>query len=245
MSLAPECLDKGAVWEGETVGKEIKMAGMDVYISEPAGPTTKAALFIADIHGWAPKNPRIIADEFAKKGYLSVLPDFFFGDPILPTFTPQDRERWQGAHGPSKVPEKLKLIDDVLAALKADYGITKVGVEGFCWGGFYAAELAVSGKVDVAVITHGSRVTTKQVQELTKPTSFLCAEIDNQIPEPLRKEFSEILAKKDFPCELKTYPGVSHGFSVRGDKTNPDIAEKAADALLSAIAFMDAHITEE
>lgn len=238
---AAKCCDKGFVWEGETVGVEGKCGGLDAYISKPEGPTTKAVILIADIFGWGAKNPRLIADAFAKRGYLAVLPDFFHGNPWVGELDMPRLMEWLGNFKKEAV---LAELDAICADLKG-LGITKLGTEGFCWGGLYSAILAKTGQVDSAIIAHGSFITKEDVEAIAKPTLWLCASNDMMITPEFLKEIESVMATKPFPSLIKVYPNTEHGFSVRGDKSDPYISQMATDALDAAIAWLDASLSEE
>jgi len=48
------------------LGSEVKLEGLDVYISEPLTPSDKAVLFLHDGFGWKLTNSRLLADHYAK-----------------------------------------------------------------------------------------------------------------------------------------------------------------------------------
>ena len=78
------CADcfKGHVHDGTIKGREIKLHGLDVYVSEP--PADRAVkgiiVMIPDAFGWDFINNRLVADNYAAKGSFKVyLPDFMNG----------------------------------------------------------------------------------------------------------------------------------------------------------------------
>lgn len=76
----PDCF-KGAVHSGTTVGKEVKLHGRDVYLSEPpnGAPAKGVILYIPDAFGWRFGNNRLLADNYASHGYRVVMPEFMDG----------------------------------------------------------------------------------------------------------------------------------------------------------------------
>jgi len=66
---------------------------------------------------------------------------------------------------------------------------------------------------------------------------FPCMQ-DPQIGEDVRKEFEAILAKKKTPTNSKFYPGMHHGWTIRGDDSDPKQKEGAADAFAEMVAFL-------
>ena len=73
----PDCV-KGYVHTGTPTGTEIKVGGVDAYA---VGPEDAARVIIigADIFGWKFVNTRLLADEYASKGFRVFIPDLFSG----------------------------------------------------------------------------------------------------------------------------------------------------------------------
>ena len=61
---------------------------------------------------------------------------------------------------------------------------------------------------------------------------------DPQIDEKFRKEIEAILAKKKAATNSKFYPGMHHGWTVRGDASDPKQKEGAADAFHQMVTFL-------
>ena len=64
------------------------------------------------------------------------------------------------------------------------------------------------------------------------------------LPKDLRTEIDAILASKrqqGMPTKSKFYPGAKHGWTIRGDPSDPKQAEDAADALSEMISWLNAH----
>ncbi|KAG6353510.1 hypothetical protein INS49_005471 [Diaporthe citri] len=79
------CCTVGCRHQGTPKGSNIRVAGKyDAYLAEPAPEKSHknaAILFLSDIMGvW--QNSRLLADEFAAAGYLTLLVDLFYGDPV-------------------------------------------------------------------------------------------------------------------------------------------------------------------
>ena len=65
-----------------------------------------------------------------------------------------------------------------------------------------------------------------------------CSMQDPQIGEELRKEIEEILAKKKTPTNSKFYAGCHHGWTIRGDASDPKQKAAASDAFGEMVAFL-------
>ena len=99
----------------------------------------------------------MLADDFARNGYRTVMPDLFQGE-ALPedvfTRTDFDREGWISRHGPTSW---VPAVDDTVAALQAE-GVTWIGTTGYCFGAPPAWHLAFKGLSKVTVVSHPSRL---------------------------------------------------------------------------------------
>jgi len=238
------CCVSGHSRVGETKGKIIDIAGVPTYLASPPEETKAphaAIVIITDIFGWDFVNARLFADAQAAASGINVyLPDFFLGDSVDASLMP-NLDGVEGAY--AKFVNGLKyvrmfsmvapwlyrhrqavtepLVHKVLDQLRAN-GITKLGVEGFCFGGWYVVELGNANNkdhpVDAVVATHPSMLKLPMVEALGKPAQFNCAEHDSMFPtNGLRTQSEEVLKKKDFRVEFFDYPGTSHGFAMRGD----------------------------
>lgn len=129
---------------GTPKGNNIRVAGKyDAYLAEPAPEKSHknaAILFLSDIMGvW--QNSRLLADEFAAAGYLTLLVDLFYGDPVPVHKTEDPSYDIQGwlAHGSNgKNPHTEEVVDPIIVdsinVLKGEYGIKKLGAVGYCFG---------------------------------------------------------------------------------------------------------------
>jgi dienelactone hydrolase len=71
------CCASGEIATGTPTGSEAQFGRRPAYIARPAVPTTRAVIIATDIFGYALPNVRLIADSFAKAGFLTVIPDTF------------------------------------------------------------------------------------------------------------------------------------------------------------------------
>lgn len=112
-----KCCLSGSVHSGTPKGREEQIGGIDVYVSEPESKSTaKTIVFITDIFGYKFKNVRLLADNYAKAGFYTYVPDVFNGDPLPEEFL-------QSVEPPLKVREQEGVVDkaketvDVMATL--------------------------------------------------------------------------------------------------------------------------------
>jgi len=119
-----------------------KVAGKwDAYIATP--PADKAhsgagILIVPDVIGiW--QNSKLIADQFAANGYLTLIIDVFNGD-ALTLNRPEgfDFQKWLQHGSDGNNPHTVAAVDPIVEAaiksLKEEHGITKLGAVGYCFG---------------------------------------------------------------------------------------------------------------
>jgi len=156
-----ECCLSGKVQSGTPVGRVEEIAGLQTYVSEPEnGSKAKTVIFLVDIFGWEFTNVRLLADQYAKAGFYTYVPDVHQGDSLPIEFL-------QNVEPPLKKQEKLTLVDKAKNAaiipttlgpwmvkhregvtkplidgfvntIRMTPGTNKIGAIGFCWGGRYA-----------------------------------------------------------------------------------------------------------
>ncbi|KAI0685283.1 dienelactone hydrolase endo-1,3,1,4-beta-D-glucanase [Cerioporus squamosus] len=246
----PEFCDncfKGVRHEGQPEGKIEKIRGVECYIATPTGdyPKDKVVLFLTDVFGIPLNNNKLLADDFARNGYRTVMPDILAGD-ALPedafTRTDFDREAWIARHGfESWVSE----VDAVVAALQAE-GVTWIGTAGYCFGAAPAWYLALKGVSKVTAVSHPARLRIPQdLQEYRDkakaPLLINSCEVDAQFPPEAQKLADELFGDGKFaPGYERTYwEGCTHGFAVRGDLSNPKVKAGKEGAFEATIKYFN------
>ncbi|KAK5043520.1 hypothetical protein LTR84_011451 [Exophiala bonariae] len=154
-----ECCKSGYKWHGQPVGKESTISGKKTYVN---GSNDDVAIsLVADIFGWTLTNATVLADHFAKDLNATVyVPDFFDGEVISPEML-EDPEKaksftimvWFGRHNKAKRgPEIIAVTEELHSKYE------KVGVLGFCYGGWAVFQLAGRDKnlVDCISTAHRS-----------------------------------------------------------------------------------------
>lgn len=155
------CCLSGKVHQGQPAGREDEIGGLSTYISEPENHSTaKSIIFICDIFGYTFPNIRLLADEYAKAGFYTYVPDFHQGDSLPLSFldnvepplkTQETLSLVDKAKNAAIVPATLgpwlakhregvsrPLIDGFVNTVRMTPGTNKIGAIGFCWGGRYA-----------------------------------------------------------------------------------------------------------
>ena len=212
-----------AMFEGE--------GDFPVYLAEPGGKATAAVIVIPEIFG---VNPGIRAkcDAWAAKGYLAAAPDIFWRfaegeelDPDVPTEFQQALENMAQFKGD----ECIRDIEALIHHLKREAGCEKVGLVGFCLGGFMAYLAATRTDIDASVGYYGVSIDAHlgEAHAIAKPLMLHIAGADHFVSaEAQAKIHAELDAHPR--VTLHDYPGLDHGFAAEmGDRRNEDGARLA------------------
>lgn len=267
VGMCPDC-GKGTVWRGDPNGHEETIGGLRTYVSLP--PTvrtpTAAIVYAHDILGYQFPNARLLADRIAAASGLPVyLPDLFVGDKIemdLKSFDKQptgilDRIA-RTVRVVAKAPAIISVVSRhppaaaipriaaVLADVRARHGgdAARIGMVGYCWGGKYALRFNAMGEIAATVGCHPSAVKLEEdVRGIRAPTLLILAEGDGMFPAPLQAASEGILAGAGVPSETIVFPGVKHGFCVRGDVADPTVAAARDAACARTAEWFVRHLT--
>lgn len=128
-----------------------------------------------------------------------------------------------------------------------------VGVAGFCWGGHFVTTLchdkirtdAGDRLIACGYVAHPSFLSyPSDIEKIVLPYSCAAAEIDQQMSAKNASKTKEILAAKTAKSkdqgiehEFVMYSGVKHGFAVRADEDEKDVAEAGKKAEEQAVKW--------
>ncbi|KAI0106382.1 dienelactone hydrolase [Nemania sp. FL0031] len=242
MSFSSCCL-KTFEWDGTPTGKEVKLAGIDAYVT---GDNKDAAvLFIHDVFGWKYPNNRLLADHYAREANVTVyVPDFFGGWVV--DYQLVEEERFDKIDLVTMAKENSREIrgPEMIAcakALKGELGFKRLGAIGFCYGGWAVCYLASSERgtplVDAISMAHPSWLVKEDIANLLVPTQVLAPEIDGAFPTELKVYTFETLLKLNLAFEYVHYPHIAHGGLVRGSEKVEKEREAMAAAKNAAVAW--------
>ena len=207
---------------------------LSAYKAEPAGKPRGAIVVIQEIFGLN-GHVRKIADQYAAEGFLAIAPALF--DRIRPGielgYSMADIQEGFGYKTATKTEDALK---DIQAAVNEAGKAGKVGVVGYCWGGYLAwmASSKLTG-LSASVPYYGGGMLDHA--DLVPRCPVMChfGERDNMIPaEGVRK-----LAAKHSGQQVYLY-AADHGFNC--DQRGSWDAPAATLARERTLAFLRAHV---
>lgn len=225
------------------MGKMIELTASDghklgAYRATPeemrAGKTRGAIVVIQEIFG-VNSHIKAVTDGFAADGYLAIAPAMF--DRVQKDFdvgyTPPDIEKGRALRAKITVEMAMK---DAQAAIDAVKGAGKVGIVGYCWGGFVAwmASARLSG-LCAAVPYYGGGILDNADIEPKVPVMAHFGEKDSMIPVDGVKK----LAAKHSKHQVFIY-AADHGFNC--DHRGSYNAPSAKQARERTLEFFRKHI---
>lgn len=248
-SMPPSCCLLGTTWtaSGTPTGRIGTLASKNTYIA--GADRTGAVLLIPDLLGWTFPNTRLLADAYAASAACTVyIPDFFDGE-VLP-FAPVLQGRWDELDVPGFVQRNGRDVREreifaCARALKGEEGFERVGVVGFCYGGWAAFRLGARAfndggerLVDCVSVGHPSLLTEGDVDGVGVPVQVLAPEHDPVYTVELKRRTFEVGLRAGVPFEYQHFPGVEHACFVRGDEEKPGEREAMARGKDAVVAWL-------
>ena len=194
------------------MGQDITLISSDgfkfeAYRCDPGGTTKGAIIVVQEIFG-VKRHIRDVTERFANVGYTAIAPALF--------------DRWHkdfdggynaddmsvGRDLKAKANAELdKVLADVEAARENVADAGKVGITGFCWGGFIAWMAACRLNVDASVAYYGGGIIDYNDEELKCPTIAHFGREDASIP----MADVEVIEARHPSAEIFVYEA-DHGF---------------------------------
>ncbi|KAM5341957.1 hypothetical protein ACJ41O_014988 [Fusarium nematophilum] len=219
---------------GKPVGKhEVHNGGKSrESLSHPA-----PALIRPNAFGLPLLENRLLADSFARAGFLTVMPDIFRGDPAPHDIT-FDAEEFLRKHTVNVTdPVIEKTVDYIRNTLK----VNKIAVTGYCFGGRYAFRFLAKGRgADVGYAAHPSFLQDDEVLAVDGPASIAAAEHDPLFEPERRLEVERLLGQTPQPFQVSVYSGTAHGFGTRGNVSIPEQKFGKEEAFFQAVRWFNA-----
>jgi len=221
------------------MGKMIELTASDghrlaAYRADPAGQPRGGIVVIQEIFG-VNSHIKSVADGFAADGYLAIAPAMFdrAQKNVDLGYSPQDIEKGRDIR--AKITTDMAMKDGE-AAVKAAAAAGKVGIVGYCWGGFVAwmASAKVPG-LACAVPYYGGGILDNADLQPKVPLMGHFGDKDAHIPVEGVKQ----LAEKHKRQQIFIY-AADHGFNC--DQRGSYNAPAAKQARSRTLEFFRKHI---
>jgi len=213
----------------------------DCYFAVPAGDAQVPAIVLASaIHG-VDADVRGIADAFAKEGYLAAAPDLFWR-----TETPGPIARDDPRSAPRGQPrlERIRageadMADTLAEVRRHPRSNGRAASMGFCYGGPFAILGPARLGYDAGIGCHSTQMKDYigELEGVAKPVCLLWGDQDTMAPPELLDAYRALVARKK-NVELHVFPGVLHGYMMRGNEKAFD-AKAYAFSMARALAILE------
>jgi carboxymethylenebutenolidase len=206
---------------------------MGAYLAKPESGSGPGVLVIQEVFG-VNKVMREISDAWAAQGYVALCPDIFWRQEEGVDITDQSQDEWNKAFALYKGFDQDKGIDDLkvsLAFLRATTGCTgKVGVTGYCLGGFLTYMMMCHSDAEAGAAYYGVGIDGKldDAAGLRNPTILHIAEKDGFVPPEAQKKVREGL-KGNPHVTVYGYPEDDHAFCRAGGQHYNEASCKLAN----------------
>ncbi len=214
---------------GSDIAIDAGDAQLAAYESRPAsGGSAPAVIVIHENRGLVPYL-RDVADGLASNGYIAVAPDLLSRDGG--TASIEDIPAKLG-----EIPRERHVSDvqAVIAYLKAQSDVTRIGIIGFCFGGGITWRVATeSEEIAAAVPFYGANPPLEQVPNIKGAVYAVYGELDERINAGI-DDITKALNDAGATCDMKVYANAPHAFHnhTNAERYNQEAAEAAwADAL--------------
>jgi carboxymethylenebutenolidase len=214
------------------------------YLATPSTQPDAGIVLIQEILG-VNTNMRQTADDYAKSGYLVLVPDLYWRLEPGVQLDADDKDQWAKGFELLQAFDVDSGVEDLKASLsflrQYPSSTGKVGSVGFCLGGKLAYFMATRTDADANVSYYGVDIDKNLVEatKIQKPLILHLGENDEFVSLTAQASIQQGL--KDNPLvTIYRYERVSHGFSRVGSSAyRKEAAELARDRTL---AFLKQHL---
>ncbi|HEX8139090.1 MAG TPA: dienelactone hydrolase family protein [Pyrinomonadaceae bacterium] len=209
----------------ETINFETKNGATTAFVARPETEGDAAAPAVILVQEWWGINDHIrdLAGRYAREGFLCVAPDLYRGK------ITEDAEEASRLMHDLDLDDGINTINHAIEETTERYGVTRLGITGYCMGGTFALRAACEiPALGAAAAFYGDIPEESTLSQLKVPTLFIAGARDNWITPQKVEGLKEAARKYDLPVEVVSYDA-DHAFfnDTRPEVYNP---EAAADA---------------
>jgi carboxymethylenebutenolidase len=222
------------------MGETIKLKAADgfelsAYKAAPQGKPRGGLVVIQEIFG-VNNHMRGVADGYARDGYLCIVPALFDRVRRGVELGYQEKDIAAGRELRGKITDAMA-EKDMAAARDALAGAGKIGIVGYCWGGYLAWIAATRlGGLAGAIYYYGGGIGNVAEERPRCPVVMHFGEKDHAIP---LSDAEKVRARNYPDLAIHIYPA-GHGFNC--DERGSHDAASAKTARERSLAFLRKHI---
>ncbi len=210
---------------------------MESFLVKPDGPGSFPGLVVIHEIFGLNDNIREIAVRFAEQGYAALAVDLF-----------SNRNRvlcmMQLIHGMMIRPLKNRVVSDLQSSItflqkQPDVDRNRIGAVGFCMGGGYALQLAITDKgMKAASAFYGA--VPKPLETFAQSCPIIGSYPEKDFFAEGARELDAVLEKYNVPHDIKFYENTQHSFFNK--QRNPFEVEASKDAWQRMLSFFGEHL---
>src|SRR5687767_4878102 len=215
----------------ETLPFDTANGATSAYAAVPDEPTTKAVIVIQE---WWGLNDHIkdIAGRYAGEGFIAIAPDLYRGK-----LAANSEEAGKMMHD-LKTEDGLDTIKNSVDAARSRYGLSHLGISGFCMGGTYALRAACELEgFSAAAPFYGDIPEEEILKKLKTPTIFISGTKDAWINPEKVATLEDAAERYELPVHSVKYEA-DHAFF---NNTRPEVYNQVAaeDAWALVVGFFN------
>lgn len=211
---------------------------MESFLAKPEGAGNFPAIIVIHEISGLNDNIREIAIQFAEQGYVALGVDLF-----------SNRNRMlcmlQIMHGMLIRPLNNSMLSDLKSAMavlqkQPNVDAHRIGVVGFCMGGTYALQLAITAKgMKAASVFYG--MNPKPLESVAEACPIVGSYPDKDFTTKAARELEASLTKNNIPHDIKIYDDTQHSFY--SQQRTPFEVDASKDAWQRMLSFFEQHLT--
>lgn len=222
----------------ESVPRANSKGLMDSFFAKPAGAGLFPGLIVIHEIFGLNDNIRQISREFAQQGYAALAVDLFSNRNRAVCMT-------QIFYGMMFRPLKNSMLDDLNSAFdflkqKQEVDANRIGAVGFCMGGAYALQMAVSaGDMKAASVFYGAN--PKPLDVVAQACPIMGSYPDKDFTTRAAHELEASLVNYNVPHDIKIYDNTQHSFY--SQQRTPFEVEASKDAWQRMLKFFGEYLS--
>lgn len=205
------------------------------YLARPEGEATRPGVVVVQEWWGLDEHIKDLARRFAQAGYAALAPDLYHG---AVTSEPDEARKLAMALDRDAAVGEIRSAADFLRAQGAR---PKIGVVGFCMGGWLVLQTALDEpQLGAAVAFYGRPLTPEEAARAQAPVMGNYGALDAGIPVERVTAMAEALSAAGVANDMKVYEGAPHAFF---NDTRPSYhAEAAQDAWARTLAWFERYL---